>query len=70
MPQEFTPADLLSDVCESIATDDINNKKDNIRRMLMKEKALIEDKIKKEKELEKIEKSLTETQEKIAKFKS
>ena len=68
--QEISPEDLLSDVSESIVTEDIANKKDNIRRMLMKEKQLIEDKEKKEKELAKIDKSITETQEKIAKFKA
>lgn len=70
MLKDITAEDLLSDVSEAIVIEDIANKKDNIRRMLMKEKQLIEDKDKKEKELAKLEKSIIETQEKIAKFKS
>ena len=61
---------LFDDVADGLYQEDVRNKKDNVRRMLMKERQLIEDKTKAEKELAKIDKSLTETQEKITKFKA
>lgn len=63
-------SELFDDVADGLYQEDVRNKKDNVRRMLMKERQLIEDKTKAEKELAKIDKSLTETQEKIAKFKA
>ena len=49
-------SELFDDVAEGLYQEDIRNKKDNVRRMLMKERQLIEDKNKAEKELAKIEK--------------
>ena len=62
-------SNLLNDTLEQLAKEELDKKAWNVRLMLMKQKKLMDEKDNTEKALSKIIRSLSETNDKIEKFK-